>query len=114
MHPKFELMQTATRRHFLKDSALGLGAVALASLAGDSAPAAPAKPVNPLAPKQPHFEGKAKRVIYLHMTGFRWCTKPLKLKRIFIELYVHHSRKTNRVWYDDIALSTGYIGPIEK
>jgi hypothetical protein len=69
MHPELELMQTATRRHFLKDSALGLGTVALASLLGDSAPAAPATPVNPLAPKKPHFEGKAKRVIYLHMTG---------------------------------------------
>jgi hypothetical protein len=69
MHPELELMQTATRRHFLKDSALGLGTVALAALLGDSAPAAPATPVNPLAPKKPHFEGKAKRVIYLHMTG---------------------------------------------
>ena len=30
---------------------------------------APDASVNPLAPKPPHFSPKAKRVIYLHMTG---------------------------------------------
>ena len=72
MHPRIELLQAATRRHFLKDSAAGLGAVALAALLGDAAPADAAAPegqVNPLAPKPPHFAAKAKRVIYLHMTG---------------------------------------------
>lgn len=64
-----------TRRHFLKESAMGLGALALGSLLGcgtgkeevlsntllDAA--------NPLAPKLPLFPGKAKSVIYLHMAG---------------------------------------------
>ena len=45
---------------------------ALASLlAGESRAAArpAARPENPLAPKPPHFAPKAKRVIYLHLTG---------------------------------------------
>lgn len=69
MHPRLELLQTATRRHFLKESAIGLGGIALASMLGDRATAAPAKIVDPLTPKVPHFATKAKRVIYLHMTG---------------------------------------------
>ena len=44
---------------------MGLGAAALAYLTGDAV----AKPDDPLAPKQPHFAAKAKRVIYLHMSG---------------------------------------------
>lgn len=52
-------IQSQTRRHFL---ASGLGAVALASLNASGAD-------NPLAPKAPHFKPKAKRVIYLHMSG---------------------------------------------
>jgi hypothetical protein len=57
-----------TRRHFLLQSGIGLGSLALASLLGERAGAAPASD-NPLAPKQPHFAPKAKRVIYLHMSG---------------------------------------------
>jgi hypothetical protein len=70
MHPRLELLQTATRRHFLKGSSLGLGSIALASMLGENAAtAAPATRANPLAPKSPHFDTKAKHVIYLHMTG---------------------------------------------
>ncbi len=58
-----------TRRHFLQQSGVGLGALALSALTGGSAKAAPAAIANPLAPHQPHFAAKAKRVIYLHMTG---------------------------------------------
>ncbi len=68
MHPRYELLQTVTRRHFLHGCQIGLGGIALASmLHGDTA----AQPVaaNLHAPKQPHFPAKAKRVIYLHMTG---------------------------------------------
>ena len=54
---------SGTRRHFLTDASLGLGAAALATVSGA------AVPVNPLAPKAPHFPAKAKRVIYLHMSG---------------------------------------------
>ena len=45
--------------------------MALASLMGGKTSAADDAPqvVNPLAPRKPHFEPKAKRVIYLHMAG---------------------------------------------
>src|SRR5438132_749411 len=58
-----------TRRHFLKDCQTGLGALALGSLLARDLPAVPTAAVNPLAPKAPHFAPKAKRVIYLHLTG---------------------------------------------
>jgi hypothetical protein len=69
MHPRLQQLQNTTRRHFFQESSAGLGAIALASLLGEGATAAPAQAVNPLAPKKPHFEAKAKRVIYLHLTG---------------------------------------------
>ncbi len=34
MHPQLEQLQLSTRRYFLRDGALGLGAIALGSLAG--------------------------------------------------------------------------------
>ena len=59
-------LQHRTRRQFLGAGSMGLGAAALAYLAGD----ATAKPEeNPLAARKPHFAAKAKRVIYLHMSG---------------------------------------------
>jgi hypothetical protein len=57
-----------TRRQFLKDGTLGLGAIALASLLQRDGRAAPAVK-NPMEPKPPLFAPKAKRVIYLHMSG---------------------------------------------
>jgi len=67
-------MRFSTRRHFLRESAMGFGALAFGSLLGcnsnsqknalnnfDSA--------NPLSPKMPMFPCKAKSVIYLHMAG---------------------------------------------
>ena len=53
------------RREFLKKSACGFGSIALAALAQEQAQAA----ANPLAPRTPHFEPKAKRVIFLWMQG---------------------------------------------
>jgi hypothetical protein len=85
MNLQLQRLQHITRRHFLKDSSIGLGGMALASmLAGDSA-AAP-QVVNPLAPKKPPLDAKAKRVIYLHMTGSPpnldlWDHKPELVKR---------------------------------
>jgi hypothetical protein len=69
MHPQYELLQHITRRQFLTNSGIGLGTVALSSLLGNSVAAGASPAPNPLAPKQPHFTPKAKRVIYLHMTG---------------------------------------------
>src|SRR5665213_1382339 len=68
-----------TRRHFLKESAMGRGALALGSFlasCGSSSAAVMANEAevdfalaHPLAPKLPMFPGKAKRIIYLHMAG---------------------------------------------
>jgi hypothetical protein len=72
-------VELATRRHFLKECKTGIGLMALGSFLGGCdwlgskkaiSVAQPAfDPVNPLTPKTPHFPGKAKAVIYLHMAG---------------------------------------------
>jgi hypothetical protein len=59
-------IQSITRRSFLGASSLGLGSLALAELRADVAGITADKP---LAPRTPHFAPKAKRVIYLHMSG---------------------------------------------
>ena len=52
--------------------------------------------------------------LYIHYTGFRWrSTADVKLKRFGIGVYVHQATRDNTVWYDDVALSTGYIGPVD-
>ena len=64
-------LQQMTRRHFLRESQVGLGAVALASLLARDASADTGKDraVDPLAPRRSHFAPRATRVIYLHLTG---------------------------------------------
>lgn len=57
-----------TRRWFFQQCGVGLGAIALGSLFREQGLAGVAAP-NPLAPKQPHFPGKAKRVIFLFQAG---------------------------------------------
>ncbi len=69
MNLNLEHLQQFTRRHFLGKSATGIGSLALGSLLGGNSAAAAGKPVDPLAPRQPHFAARAKRVIYLHLTG---------------------------------------------
>src|SRR5262245_1612326 len=66
-----------TRREFLRSAGGGFGLLALAALLdqegllaaapGVGTPGSPT--VNPLAPKHPHHEAKAKRVIFLFMSG---------------------------------------------
>ena len=56
-----------TRRWFLRDCGVGLGAAALAELIGPRVSHAAAS--DPLAAKAPHFPAKAKSVIYLFMAG---------------------------------------------
>jgi hypothetical protein len=69
MNSYFQSRQFDTRRHFLRGCGLGLGALAMQSLAG-TVPAAPLVDAdNPLAPKAPPLPAKVKRVIYLHMSG---------------------------------------------
>ncbi len=48
---------------------MGIGGMALGSLLVGDSSAAGRSVDNPLAPRQPHFPGKAKSVIYLHMAG---------------------------------------------
>ncbi|MEM0967723.1 MAG: DUF1501 domain-containing protein [Verrucomicrobiota bacterium] len=66
MDPILDHHRQKTRRHFLRHSTAGLGGIALNALLGKELSAAAG---NPLTPKKSHFPGKAKRVIYLHMTG---------------------------------------------
>jgi hypothetical protein len=58
------------RRWFLRQCGVGLGAIAAHSLlAADANPPVAHAPGSPLAPKRPHFEPRAKRVIYLFQAG---------------------------------------------
>lgn len=71
-HLAQESFKNISRRHFLLESAAGIGAAALGTLmfGCKSSPTSPLQAVlDPMAPKVPHFTGKAKRVIYLHMAG---------------------------------------------
>lgn len=70
MNSYLEQLQARTRRHFLATSGVGLGALALSSLSGSKAAAdVDIDSMQPLAKRVPHFPAKAKRVIYLHLTG---------------------------------------------
>ena len=62
-----DIQRAHSRRWFLKDCGLGLGAIALTSL--EAQENARSGNPNPMAPKQPHFPGKAKNVIFLYMGG---------------------------------------------
>ncbi|MBI2824036.1 MAG: DUF1501 domain-containing protein [Planctomycetia bacterium] len=64
-----QLMSLHTRRHFLKQSACGLGAIALAELLSADRAGAAAEASDPLQPRAPHFKAKAKNVIFLFMSG---------------------------------------------
>ncbi|MAG30848.1 MAG: sulfatase [Deltaproteobacteria bacterium] len=69
--PIHDAHRDVTRRHFLRQCPLGLGALSLASLLDESvlggATSGPDR--NPFAPRPPHFPARAKNVIYLHMAG---------------------------------------------
>ncbi len=56
-----------SRRHLLRRTAGGFGLLGLRTLLADAAPA-PGN-THPLAPKPPHFEPRARRVIFLFMHG---------------------------------------------
>src|SRR5690554_5819336 len=72
---EFRKAQNETRRHFLKQCASGLGAVALGSLMGCNPFSASetgkrsSSALNDLHEQLPHFAPKAKRIIYMHMAG---------------------------------------------
>jgi hypothetical protein len=65
-------VQLLTRRHFLRQSQIGLGALALSSLLGSARPARAATTGaadNALTPRLPVAKARARAVIYLHMSG---------------------------------------------
>jgi hypothetical protein len=77
---KLQRARAVTRRQFLKVSQTGLGAIAMSMMmnrdgrgadqpTSRSSPAVGVDPDNPMIPRVPHFPAKAKRVIYLHMSG---------------------------------------------
>ena len=71
------VMRMHTRRHFIKESAMGLGALAIGSLLGgcmgksgsNATGGIEFDPARPLLPKAPPSAGRVKSVIYLHMAG---------------------------------------------
>ena len=64
MNLRDEILLARTRRQFFRDCGVGLGSIALATMArGDTAG------TSPVARQLPHFEPKVKNVIYLHMAG---------------------------------------------
>src|SRR5580658_487724 len=66
MDPMLERARLLTRRHFFGRTAVGIGTAALASLLEPDRAAARGRPgVLPA----PHFSPKAKRIIYLFMSG---------------------------------------------
>lgn len=77
MNPFQDYVQAITRRHFFRQSGIGIGAAALASImTGDNAQAAKG------IPGLPHFAPKAKRAIYLFASGApsqidMWDYKPM-------------------------------------
>jgi hypothetical protein len=49
-----------------------------------------------------------------HQRNIRWRdTEFLKLNFFWLSVYVHQSRKDNTCWYDDLVISTEYVGPME-
>lgn len=69
MDPILERGLLQARRHFLGRSATGIGAAALASLLGSDSSAASTSTEDVGVLGQPHFAPKAKRIIYLFMSG---------------------------------------------
>lgn len=51
--------------------------------------------------------------LYIHYQGIRWrSAEDVRIKRFEVGIYIHEARKENTVWYDDLVLSTGYVGPL--
>ncbi len=51
--------------------------------------------------------------LYIHYRGFRWRSdEDVRLKRFELMVYIHKSERDNTVWYDDLVISTGYVGPL--
>jgi hypothetical protein len=70
MTPLTNLARPLNRRDMLRRTGMGFATLGLAQLlGGEGLLAAPTADSNPLLPRQPHFPGKAQRVIHLFMNG---------------------------------------------
>ncbi|MGK0186726.1 MAG: hypothetical protein ACI9R3_002509 [Verrucomicrobiales bacterium] len=73
MNPLYEKELLQTRRQFFGRTGLRLGGIAMASMLASQqrsqALTNSANSVHPALPGLPHFKGKAKSIIYLHMNG---------------------------------------------
>jgi hypothetical protein len=65
MNERNERLKQRTRRHFFRQTGFGIGALALSSLLDEKIFAGD---INP-PPREPHFQPKAKNIIYLFMAG---------------------------------------------
>lgn len=63
----FQIVQS--RRSFFRESVGGVGVAALAHLLGVEGRLGAAQGANPLAPRKPHYQAKAKNIIFLFMEG---------------------------------------------
>lgn len=75
--------------------------------------------LNSFKDDQPQADGQLATwingTLYTHFTNIRWRSSPdVRLKRCGVGVYVSKSQKQNTVWFDDLALSTGYIGPLPE
>ncbi|MEM8526909.1 MAG: DUF1501 domain-containing protein [Bacteroidota bacterium] len=74
-HDIHNIEKKVSRRNFLTKTSMGLGAMALGSLIGGNvigqhaAPTAVSSPIDGILNNLPHFAPKAKRVVYLFMSG---------------------------------------------
>lgn len=73
--------------------------------------------LNSFTDDQPQADGELATwingTLYAHYTGIRWRSSPeVRLKRCGVGVYVSRSTKENTVWFDDLVVSTGYVGPL--
>src|SRR5262249_51153703 len=71
MNLRYLMNLPMTRREMLRRCGMGFASLGLAQLlqSNQALEASPSPLVSPLAVRQPHFPGKAKRVIHLFMNG---------------------------------------------
>src|SRR5215510_8733631 len=70
IHPLYQQTEKpVSRRSWLRAAGCGFGYLSLSALLADEFKALAASSDNPLAPRPPHFEPKARRVIFLFMHG---------------------------------------------
>ena len=65
----YQFNKQSTRRSMLRSSACGFGSLALTGLLSQAGMSSAPIPDTPLSPKQPHFQPRAKRIIFLFMWG---------------------------------------------